>query len=86
MKKKLVLMLCVISCLMLMMGCSLTRENKSLDKSKLTKSAEEFAAQWFEYDFKTTVSANDKILTLSTCYNKKERVVMHAKLIKSQKR
>ncbi len=55
MKKKLVLMLCVISCLMLMMGCSLTRENKSLDKSKLTKSAEEFAAQWFEYDFKTTV-------------------------------
>lgn len=38
------------------------------------------------YDFKTTVSANDKILTLSTCYNKKERVVMHAKLIKSQKR
>ena len=48
MKKKLVLMLCVISCLMLMMGCSLTRENKSLDKSKLTKSAEEFAAQWFE--------------------------------------
>ncbi len=38
------------------------------------------------YDFKTTVSVNDKILTLSTCYNKKERVVMHAKLIKSQKR
>ncbi len=37
-------------------------------------------------DFKTTVSANDRILTLSTCYNKKERVVMHAKLIKSQKR
>lgn len=38
------------------------------------------------HDFKTTVNANDKILTLSTCYNKKERVVMHAKLIKSQKR
>lgn len=55
MKKKLVLMLCVISCLMLMMGCSVTKENKNLDKSKLTKSAEEFAAQWFEYDFITTV-------------------------------
>lgn len=38
------------------------------------------------YDFKTTVSTNDKVLTLSTCYNKKERVVVHAKLIKSQKR
>ena len=37
------------------------------------------------YDFKTTVSATDQILTLSTCYNKKERLVMHAKLIKSQK-
>ena len=56
MKKKLGLMLCVISCLVLMMGCSLTKENKNLSKSKLTKSAEEFAAQWFEYDFQTTVA------------------------------
>jgi len=55
MKKKLVLMLCVISCLMLMTGCSLTKENKNLSKSKLTKSAEEFATQWFEYDFQSTV-------------------------------
>ena len=55
MKKKLVLMLCVISCLMLMAGCSLTKENKNLSKSKLTKSAEEFATQWFEYDFAATV-------------------------------
>ncbi|RKI38754.1 sodium pump decarboxylase subunit gamma [bacterium D16-51] len=38
-----------------MMGCSLTKENENLDKSKLTKTAEEFAAQWFEYDFKSTV-------------------------------
>ena len=32
--------------------------------------------------FNTTVNSNDKILTLSTCYNKDEKVVMHAKLIK----
>ncbi len=32
--------------------------------------------------FDTTVSATDKILTLSTCYNKTDKVVMHAKLIK----
>lgn len=38
------------------------------------------------YDFKTTVSKNSHVLTLSTCYNTKERVVMHAKLIKSQNR
>lgn len=55
MKKKLGLMLCVISCLVLMMGCSLTKENKNLSKSKLIKSAEEFATQWFEYDFEATV-------------------------------
>lgn len=38
------------------------------------------------YDFGTTVSINDKVLTLSTCHNRDERIVLHAKLIKSQKR
>lgn len=38
------------------------------------------------FDFKTTVSQNDKILTLSTCYNDSDKVVMHAKLIKVQQR
>ncbi len=33
------------------------------------------------HDFDTSVSANDRILTLSTCYNDEERVVIHAKLI-----
>lgn len=37
------------------------------------------------YDFKVTLQKTDKILTLSTCYNSKQRVVMHAKLIKTQK-
>ena len=35
-------------------------------------------------DFGATVSGSDKILTLSTCYNSKERVALHAKLIKRQ--
>ena len=34
------------------------------------------------HNFKTTVSPTDKILTLSTCYSKTERMVLHAKLIK----
>lgn len=34
------------------------------------------------HDFQTTVSSSDHILTLSTCYNDQERVVLHAKLIK----
>lgn len=37
------------------------------------------------YDFKTSVSSNDRILTLSTCYNfDGEKVVLHAKLIKRE--
>ncbi len=39
-----------------------------------------------EYNFNTTVNISDKILTLSTCYNQTEKVVLHAKLIKMQKR
>ncbi len=38
------------------------------------------------YNFKTKIEENDKIITLSTCYNKKRKVVMHAKLIKIQQK
>ena len=38
------------------------------------------------HNFGTNISAEDKILTLSTCYNKQERMVLHAKLIKRQAR
>ena len=39
------------------------------------------------HDFNTYISENDKILTLSTCYNNDtERVVLHAKLIKIEKK
>ena len=38
------------------------------------------------FDFKTSVSKNDKILTLSTCYSSTEKLVVHAKLIKKEAR
>jgi len=38
------------------------------------------------YNFETEITTTDKILTLSTCFNEKEKIVLHAKLIKSQKR
>ena len=38
------------------------------------------------YDFGTTVSSDDKILTLSTCYDDESKVVLHAKLIKKESR
>lgn len=37
-----------------------------------------------QYSFNANVNTNDKILTLSTCLNNKEKVVLHAKLIKLQ--
>lgn len=36
------------------------------------------------YDFNTSISQDDRILTLSSCYNKNERAVLHAKLIKKE--
>ncbi len=38
------------------------------------------------YFFPANVSKTDRILTLSTCYNDKEKVVLHAKLIKKENR
>ena len=38
------------------------------------------------YNFNTTINENDFILTLSTCYNNNEKVVLHAKLIKREKK
>ena len=39
-----------------------------------------------KYKFETTINEKDKIITLSTCYNKSDKIVMHAKLIKSETR
>ena len=36
------------------------------------------------YIFNTNVSSNDNILTLSTCYNENDKIVLHAKLIKKE--
>ena len=36
------------------------------------------------HNFNNNVSKNDRILTLSTCYSKTERLVLHAKLIKRE--
>ena len=38
------------------------------------------------YNFNTTIQVNDNVLTLSTCYDDYEKVVLHAKLIKRETR
>jgi sortase B len=35
-----------------------------------------------EFVFNTTINKEDRILTLSTCYNETDKVVLHAKLVK----
>lgn len=39
-----------------------------------------------KYNFNVNIEKNDKILTLSTCYNDKDKIVVHAKLIKRETR
>ncbi len=39
-----------------------------------------------KYNFQATLTKNDKILTLSTCYSDTERTVVHAKMIKKAPR
>ena len=38
------------------------------------------------YNFNTSLNESDKILTLSTCYDDNDKVVLHAKLIKKEKK
>ena len=38
------------------------------------------------YNFNTSVNSNDNILTLSTCYNNSDKIVVHAKLIKKEQK
>lgn len=38
------------------------------------------------YNFNTSLNSSDRIITLSTCYNDSEKVVLHAKLIKLEKK
>jgi len=63
------------------------------DYIKVSFNSNEEFTSWYNlllnrsaYNFNTNVSENDSILTLSTCYNKDEKVVLHAKLIKKETR
>lgn len=38
------------------------------------------------HDYNVNLSANDKIITLSTCHNDTDKIVLHAKLIKREKK
>ena len=68
---------------------SIYRVSTTNDYIKTTFSSNEDFINWSSilidrsaYNFNTYINENDTILTLSTCYNNNEKVVLHAKLIK----
>lgn len=79
MKKRIVYVLCVISCLMVMAGCSLTKVNKNLDETKLKKNAEAFVSDWFEYDFTTAVEQYSDQMTSDQVTEYKDYAKMQKK-------
>lgn len=85
MKKRILLMLCVISCLILSVGCSLTKENKNLDQKTLKKNAKEFVTQWFDYDFAGTVEQYSDQLTEDQVTQYKDYAKMQKKHVALKK-
>lgn len=58
MKKRLTLICCIISCVLMMAGCSfsLVKTNKNFKEDVLETNTDSFVASWFEYDFSGTIS------------------------------
>lgn len=59
MKKKLCLIFCIVSCILMMAGCSLslTKTNKNFNKKTLETNADSFVTSWFSYDFESAVNS-----------------------------
>ena len=59
MKKKLCLIFCIVSCILMMAGCSLslTKTNKNFNKKSLETNADSFVTSWFSYDFESAVKS-----------------------------
>ena len=58
---------------------SFINDNEFLDFANMLKKRS-------QYNFNTNLLPSDKIITLSTCYNDSDKFVLHAKLIKKERR
>lgn len=58
MKKRLALICCIISCMLVMAGCSfsLVKTNDKFDQKVLEDNTDSFVKSWFEYDFESAVT------------------------------
>ena len=50
MKRKLLLFFCVLSCVLMVSGCSLVRGNENFDKKTLEQQTDSFLNNWFSFD------------------------------------
>lgn len=55
MKKRIALLLCIISCMLVTAGCSLVRGNENFDQESLEEQTDQFIESWFAADFATTI-------------------------------
>lgn len=55
MKKKLYLIFCIMTCILMMAGCSITKANENFDESTLKSQTDAFISSWFEADFASTL-------------------------------
>ena len=78
MKRKLLLFFCVLSCVLMVSGCSLVRGNENFDKKTLEQQTDNFLTSWFAADFEGTISTykdqmNDTTLAQYKGLKKKEK-------------
>lgn len=79
MKKKLSMIFCIISCMLMMAGCSLTKTNENFDKSKLSSQADKFIESWFKADFESTIETYKEQMDDNT-------IAVYKDYLKTQKR
>ena len=81
MKKRLALLFCILSCVLMVAGCSLVKENKNFDKASLKEQTESFIDSWFAADFQGTIAAYQDQMDENTLASYQE----YAKLQKKYK-
>ncbi len=88
MKKKLALIFCIVSCVLMMAGCSLslTKTNENFNKSDLETNADSFVSSWFDYDFGEAVKNYADQLDDETIEQYKESAKMQKKYGKMEKK
>lgn len=74
MKKRLALICCIISCILVMAGCSfsLVKTNENFDEKTLETNADSFVSSWFEYDFDGMLSTYSDQMDENTAAQYKE--------------